>query len=128
MTGLPLRTALHERGFEHDPHRFGASSLLQSGATDGLLWVSSFSPDLAPPLPEEGVPPLVVLGHPAMAAQFRFPGSVFIAVSTPGVNAPGHLFRGDGGIVLALKPFATTGLPGVADIAQRLLGLLEERS
>jgi formylmethanofuran dehydrogenase subunit B len=48
-------------------------------------------------------------------------------VSTPGINAPGHLFRGDGGIVLALKPFATTTLPSVADIAQRLLVLLEQK-
>ncbi|HZH05129.1 MAG TPA: formylmethanofuran dehydrogenase [Lautropia sp.] len=128
LTGLPLRTALHARGFEHDPHRFGASSMLQSGAADGLLWVSSFSPHLVPPLPKEGVPPLVVLGHPAMAARFDMRACVFIAVSTPGVNAPGHLFRSDGGIVLALKPFATTELPGVADIAQRLLGLLENGS
>lgn len=128
LTGLPLRTALHARGFEHDPHRFGASRLLQSGAVDGLLWVSSFSPDLKPPLPKEGVPPLVVLGHPAMASQFDYQGCVFMAVSTPGVNAPGQLFRSDGGIVLALKPFATTELPGVADIAQRLHRLLEKRS
>jgi len=145
LTGLPLRTALHARGFEHDPHRFGSRRLLESGRADGLLWVSSFSPELVPPVAAVDATPLVVLGHPAMAAYFEPDGGgdsrdgsagsgagrptrIFIAVSTPGVNAPGHLFRGDGGIVLALKPFTTTTLPAVADIAQRLLGLLEARS
>ena len=50
---------------------------------------------------------------------------VFIAVSTPGVNAPGQLFRGDGAIALNLKPFMTTTLPSVAEVAARILGLLE---
>jgi formylmethanofuran dehydrogenase subunit B len=116
--------------------------MLASGAADGLLWVSSFSPELVPPVLGAHTPPRVVLGHPAMTVQSRTggesstggegsanePACVFIAVSTPGVNAPGHLFRSDGGIVLALKPFMTTQLPGVADIAVRLLGLLEEGS
>ena len=138
LTGLPLRTALHAHGFEHDPCRFGTARLLASGAADGLLWVSSFSPELLPPTAGQPTP-LVVLGHPAMACRFQrgpavnenqaslFAG-VFIAVATPGVNAPGHLFRGDGGIVLALKPFTTTALPGVDDVARRLLALLEKAS
>lgn len=135
LTGLPPRTALYARGFEHDPHRFGTQRMLASGAADGLLWVSSFSPDLLPPRGTGTSPPLVLLGHPSMAV--RYSGgragdsnddptpAVFIAVSTPGVNAPGHLFRADGGIVLALKPFTTTSLPGVDVIAQRLLARLE---
>ena len=135
LTGLPLRTALHAHGFEHDPHRFGTRRLMQQGAIDGLLWVSSFSPALLPPTRSGSSLTTVVLAHPAMASAFARGGSgsggadaetprVFIPVSTPGVNAPGQLFRSDGGIVLALKPFATTHLPGVAEVAGRLLGLL----
>jgi formylmethanofuran dehydrogenase subunit B len=136
LTGLPLRTALHEQGFEHDPHRFSTRRLLENGAADGLLWVSSFSPELLPPIRRDRPTPLVVLGHPAMASIFQKVSSdaaaapehapaVYIAVATPGVNAPGQLFRGDGGIVLPLKPFLETALPGVADVAQRLLSLLQ---
>lgn len=135
LTGLPPRTALHAHGFRHDPHGFGTRRLLASGAVDGLVWVSSFSAELLPPARAGGEPlPLVVLAHPAMAAAMRerdaaLPAArVFIAVSTPGVNAPGQLFRGDGGIVLALKPFMTTALPSVADVAARILGLLERGS
>ena len=135
LTGLPLRTALHAHGFDHDPHRHGARRLLKGGAVDGLLWVSSFSPDLAPPAAARAIDdrtlPVVVLGHPAMAAVLSADAAaapaprIFIPVSTPGVNAPGQLFRSDGAIALGLKPFMTTTLPSVADIAMRILGLLE---
>ena len=102
------------------------------------MWVSSFSPELLPPAQARSGGrfrlPTVVLGHPALAATLRAvdaSGSpapvadVFIAVSTPGVNAPGQLFRGDGAIALGLKPFMETTLPSVADVIGRILRLLE---
>lgn len=156
LTGLPLRSALHAHGFDHDPHRFSARRLLANGGIDGLLWVSSFRPGLLPPGDGVGADalPVVVLGHPAMAAALRSTvedartegagtedagtgnagtagaslapaARVFIAVSTPGVNAPGQLFRGDGAIALPLRPFMATGLPSVADVAARILRALE---
>ena len=138
LTGLPLRTALHAHGFDHDPHRHGARRLLEGRAVDGLLWVSSFSPDLAPPAAAQAGDdrplPVVVLGHPAMAAALRTDAAaaparrIFIPVSTPGVNAAGQLFRSDGAIALGLRPFMTTTLSSVADIALRILGLLERRT
>ncbi len=132
LTGLPLRTALHAHGLDHDPHRHGARRLLEAGAVDGLLWVSSFSPDLVPPAAATAGDrslPLVVLGHPAMAAALRSGEErsprVFIPVSTPGVNAPGQLFRSDGGIALNLKPFMATVLPSVAEVALKIRSRLE---
>jgi formylmethanofuran dehydrogenase subunit B len=135
LTGLPLRTALHAHGLDHDPHRHATRRLLERGAIDGLLWVSSFTPDLLPPAAAtagERALPLVVLGHPAMAAALHADAGeaavasrIFVSVSTPGVNAAGQLFRSDGGIVLGLKPFMTTTLPSVAEVAMRMLGLLE---
>ena len=136
LTGLPLRTALHAHRLDHDPHRHGARRLLAAGAVDGLLWVSSFTPDLVPPaaaVAGDRALPLVVLGHPAMVSALRREGGelrgrrVFIPVSTPGVNAPGQLFRSDGGIVLNLKPFMPTTLPAVADVALRIRNRLEAR-
>src|SRR5690606_35903505 len=59
MTGLPLRTALHARGFDHDPHRFSSDRLLAGGAVDGVLFVSSFSPELSPPASPAEPPPLI---------------------------------------------------------------------
>jgi formylmethanofuran dehydrogenase subunit B len=135
LTGLPLRTALHAHGLDHDPHRHSSRRLLKTGAVDGLLWVSSFRPDLLPPAEATaGAPalPLVVLGHPAMAVSLNRGDPkqrrVFIPVSAPGVNAPGQLFRCDGGIALNLKPFMATALPSVADVAQRIGNRLQEQS
>lgn len=127
LTGLPLRTGLHPHGFEHDPHRYATARLLMDRAVDGVLWVSSFDPDLPYPLKEDAVLPAIVLGHPGLAA--RLPGTqaprVFIPVATPGVNARGHLFRSDAGVMLPLAPLLSTRLPGVGGVVERLHAMLD---
>lgn len=127
LTGLPLRTGLHPHGFEHDPHRYGTARLLDDHAVDGLLWVSSFDPDVPCPLASDAALPAIVLGHPALADRLP-PGTgprVFIPVATPGVNARGHLFRSDTGVVLPLAPLFDTDLPGVAEVSGRLHAALD---
>jgi NADH:ubiquinone oxidoreductase subunit 5 (subunit L)/multisubunit Na+/H+ antiporter MnhA subunit len=64
--------------------------------------------------------PRVVLAHPAtVLAESRRP-SVFIPVSTPGIGAPGHLFRTDGVVLLPLAPAAPDDLPTVAAVVARI--------
>jgi formylmethanofuran dehydrogenase subunit B len=116
LSGLPLRTRLGAT-LEHDPLRFAAQRALQDGSADALLWIASFTPDLAPPV--AGVP-TVVLGHPALAAKVPW-ADVFIPVATPGIGAAGHLFRTDGTIVLPLAAARDDGLPTVTDVIDRLL-------
>jgi formylmethanofuran dehydrogenase subunit B len=127
LTGLPLRTGLHPHGFEHDPHRYGTARLLADHAVDGLLWVSSFDPDLPYPLASDAALPAIVFGHPALADKLP-PGTgprVFIPVASPGVNARGHLFRSDTGVVLPLAPLFDTALPGVAEVSGQLHAALD---
>ena len=113
LSGLPLRSRAGPLGLEHEPVCFDAARLLADGAVDCLLWVSSFDAACLPP-PTQG--PLIVLGHPALAASAARPGAVFIPVSTPGIGSAGHLFRTDGGAVLPLRPLYRDSLPGLGEV------------
>ncbi len=119
LSGLPLRTGVHRSGLEHEPHRYDTAHLLADHAVDSLVWVASFTADLAPP--PTGLP-TIVLGHPRLAAAcMDRPGpTVFIPVSTPGIGSAGHLFRADGGVVVPLTPVYTDTLPSVASVATEL--------
>lgn len=127
LSGLPLRTGVHRRGLVHEPQRYATARLLADQAVDALLWVSAFSPELAPPQTDL---PLIVLGHPSLEAVAMRPNAVFLPVSTPGIGSPGHLFRGDGGVVLPLEPIYADALPTVgkvaADIAANLASATAE--
>jgi formylmethanofuran dehydrogenase subunit B len=120
LSGLPLRTRAGPDGLEHEPLRFDAARLLADRAVDGLLWISSFDPSRLPPVPAAARLPRIVLGPPAMAdrlrAQQAAPDEVFIPVATPGFNAPGHLFRTDGLIIVPLAAARDDGLVGVAEV------------
>ncbi|HJV25829.1 MAG TPA: formylmethanofuran dehydrogenase [Aromatoleum sp.] len=121
LSGLPLRTGVHRRGLVHEPQRYATAQLLAGRTVDALLWVSAFSPELAPPATDL---PLVVLGHPGLETAATRPNTVFIPVSTPGIGSAGHLFRADGGIVLPLAPIYEDTLPGVAEVAADIAAAL----
>ena len=126
LSGLPLRSRAGPRGLEHEPVAFGAQRLLDDGAADALLWVSSFDSDVTSGAPPATDLPLVVLGPPALAPTCRRPGSVFISVATPGIDSRGHVFRTDGTVLMPLRALRESGLPTVADVATRILDALNE--
>ncbi len=129
LSGLPLRSRAGPRGLEHEPLAFGAARLLDDGAADALLWVSSFDADPGSNAPPQTDLPLIVLGPPTLAATCSRPGSVFIAVATPGVDATGHVFRTDGTVLMPLRALRASTLPSVASVAQGILhALQQERS
>ena len=125
LSGVPLRSRAGPRGLEHEPLRYGSLRLIAQGAVDALLWVASFDADSVPP---DNTLPMVVLGHPALAERCRRAGSIFIAVSTPGIGSAGHVFRTDGTVLMPLRAARPDGLPTVAALAQRLLAALPQRS
>ena len=121
LSGLPLRSRAGPLGLEHEPVCFDAARLLSDAAVDSLLWVSSFDATSTPPTSSLIASlPLIVLGHPALAASAARPGAVFIPVSTPGIGSAGHLFRADGGTVLPLTPLYADTLPTLADVLDRV--------
>lgn len=129
LSGLPLRSRVGPAGLEHEPLAFDAARLLADGAVDALLWVASFDAEALPP---PNRLPMVVLGHPALAAGLQRPGlsTVFIPVSTPGIGSAGHLFRTDGTVLMPLHAIYGDRLPTVADalglIVSALRGVREE--
>ena len=125
LSGLPLRSRAGPLGLEHEPVGFDAARLLRDAAVDSLLWVSSFDATSTPPASSVAADlPLIVLGHPALAASAARPGAVFIPVSTPGIGSAGHLFRTDGGSVLPLTPLYVDTLPPLADVLDRVTSMI----
>lgn len=124
LSGLPLRSRAGPRGLEHEPLAFDAARLVAEGSADALLWVASFD---AGSLPPDSPLPLILLGHPALAAAGRRPGrrSVFIPVSTPGIGSDGHLFRTDGTVLMHLSAARRDTLPSVAAAAGAILQALQ---
>jgi formylmethanofuran dehydrogenase subunit B len=117
LSGLPLRSRAGPRGLEHEPLCFDAARLIDDGAVDALLWLSSFDATSAPPTTRL---PLIVLGHPQLAASCRRKGSVLIPVSTPGIGSSGHLFRTDGVVLLPLFAVQDDGLPSAAEVLAQI--------
>ena len=116
LSGLPLRSRCGPDGLAHEPVRFDAARLVADGAVDGVLWISSFDAERLPPASL----PRIVLGPPAMAARLDARDCVFLPVATPGLNAPGHLFRTDGIVLVPLAAMRDDGLRGVADVLRAL--------
>ena len=121
LSGVPLRSRVGPQGVDHDPLQYASARLLDERAVDLLLWVASFTPELAPPATAL---PRIVLGHPALAATCAQPGTVFIPVATPGINADGHLLRSDNVVSLPLHAVRDDGLPTVAEVARALVARL----
>ena len=125
LSGLPLRSRAGPRGLEHEPLLFDATRLLADAAVDSLLWVSSFDAEAVPP---PNRLPMVVLGHPALAAaafdkRAGLP-TVFIPVATPGIGSAGHLFRTDGTVLMPLTAVRQDQLASVADVLARITSAL----
>lgn len=82
MTGFPMRTGFC-RGFpEHDPWRFQASRLVESGEADCALWISAYR--AAAPDWDGNLPIIALTG--AGAKFRRRPPRVHIAVGRPGLD------------------------------------------
>ena len=79
MTGFPLRTGFGRGVPEHDPWRFEASRLVDSGEADCAVWISAYG--ARPPTWKRDVP-LVVLTDSADALRTH----VTIAVGRPGID------------------------------------------
>lgn len=111
QSGFPLRVSYASGAPDYDPYRYAISRMLAGGEGDLLVWIASFSPDLAPPPTKV---PAVVLGTPGL--KLAKPPAVFIPVGTPGVDHAGTLIRCDNVVSLPLKNLGRAELPRAADV------------
>lgn len=111
QNGYPLRVSYATGKPDYDPYLYSISRMLEAGEGDLLLWLASFSPDLAPP---ETSIPTIVLGTPGL--KLKRPPSVFIPVGTPGVDHAGTQIRCDNVVSLPLQNLGRAALPRAADV------------
>lgn len=81
LTGFPLRTGFGRGYPEHDPWRFDAVRLVDSGEADCAVWISAFG--AAAPAWSRDVPLIALAQTPN---GFRRPPAVTIVVGRPGID------------------------------------------
>lgn len=111
QSGYPLRVSYASGAPEYDPYRYAIARMLEKGEGDLLVWLSSYSPELAPPTTKISA---IVVGTPGI----KLPKStqVFIPIGTPGVDHAGRLIRVDSVVSLPLKDLGRAELPSAADV------------
>ncbi|MCU7814177.1 MAG: formylmethanofuran dehydrogenase subunit B [Candidatus Thiodiazotropha sp. (ex Rostrolucina anterorostrata)] len=113
--GYPLRTRLQRSYPEHDPLINRYQTLIAQKETDLLMWISSLSPRVVPPVTNS---PTIVLGHPGMT--FENDPDVYIPVGVPGVDHPGHWYRSDAVCPMPLGRLRESDLPAVSQVMMLL--------
>jgi formylmethanofuran dehydrogenase subunit B len=109
-SGYPIRNRFTRHYPEYDPYHFSTENLLSNSEADALLWVSEFNPDKNPPKTNI---PTIVIGHSNMSANNT---SVFIPISTAGIDHIGTMFRVDGSVSLPLGKLRISHLPSLTEV------------
>jgi formylmethanofuran dehydrogenase subunit B len=123
MTGFPLRIGFARNRPEHDPWRFDAARMIDSGEADLAVWISAFAPQ-TPPW-RRAVPTVALV---ASGTKFRSPPEVEIGVGRPGVDHASVTFDFALG-ALVCKQVTTEQSPAsrsVAEILHRIGGALHD--
>lgn len=111
MTGFPMRTSFGRGYPEHDPWRFDAVRMVESGEADAALWISAYAPEA--PQWKRSIP-LVALAAPQTA--FVDEPQVFIAVGRPGVDHGCADFDREAGVIVAREASRPSAAPSVAAV------------
>ncbi len=120
MTGFPPRTGFGRGYPEHDPWRFEASRLVDSGEADAALWISAF--DGEPPQWSRADMPLIMLA-PAGAAPAR---GLYIEVGRPGVTHDAVLMAQETGGLTLRTATAPSDAPTVAQVIDAIMAHVSE--
>jgi formylmethanofuran dehydrogenase subunit B len=122
MTGFPVRTGLGRSYPDHDPWRYRATRLVDSGEADCALWISAYRPQA----PEwSGSPPIIALAP----ADTRFPKRphVHIAVGAPGRDHDGVEHHAMMGTLAAVTAAHRSEALSVADAIAAIEAHLADR-
>jgi formylmethanofuran dehydrogenase subunit B len=110
QSGYPLRVSFQSGHPEYDPIGNGASTLLENGEVDALVWISSITAGRTPPLTQV---PTIVLAEPGMT--FSKPPDVYIPVGTPGLDHVGRMIRCDNVVSVPMRKLRKLDYPSVAE-------------
>ncbi len=113
--GFPVRTGFGRGCPEHDPWRFDAVRMVESGEADAAMWVSAISPQ---PPPWRRELPLVAMVAPSTT--FSTPPAVRFTVGRPGVDHDGSLFDPATGALAFARAGSPANVPRTAEILTRI--------
>ena len=119
LTGFPPGTGFARGHAEHDPWRFSARRMVESGEADAVLWLASaahFRPSWM-----RGVPAVALV--PATLA-FSDPQEVKITVGQPGVDHDGVLHDPDLGTLAHRRAARPSAVPPAADVLRQIMAAL----
>lgn len=119
MSGFPVRTGFGRGYPEHDPWRFDAKRLVESGEGDCLLWISAYRP--AAPGWDVEIPTIALT---ASQVSFRRDPRVLIPVGRPGVDHDSVERLADTGALAAVQATAGNDAISVAQALGRIVAAL----
>ncbi|KUO63160.1 MAG: formylmethanofuran dehydrogenase [Alphaproteobacteria bacterium BRH_c36] len=111
QSGFPTRVSFASGAPDYDPITNELPRKLAGNESDLLVWLASYSPDLAPPDTDV---PTILLAPPAMTPPNA--PAVFIPVGTPGLDHAGQLIRCDSVVSLHLRDLGRSKNPSVASV------------
>ena len=115
LTGYPLRISF-ARGYpEYDPVAFSTDSMLETGAADSLVWLSTLDADNRMPATKL---PSVVIADSDKA--FSKSPDVFIPAGIPGIDHKGVMIRGDSVVSLPLQKLRDSDRPAASEILKAI--------
>ncbi len=123
LTGFPLRTGFGRYVPEHDPWRFDAVRLVDSGEADCALWISAqraAAPSWTRPVPT------IALSHAPDG--LRQPPDVAITVGQPGVDHDAVEHLAETGTLAPVSARQPSNALSVADAIARIVAALPEES
>ena len=115
-TGFPLRTAFGRGYPEHDPWRFDARRLVQSGEADAIVWIAA---------PGEAAPAwLGEIPTVELSTQPRRSEAICIAAGVSGLDHDAVVYDQRTGTLVRHIAAEPSGIPNVAAVLDRLTALL----
>ncbi|HPG89748.1 MAG TPA: formylmethanofuran dehydrogenase, partial [Hyphomicrobium sp.] len=115
QSGFPLRVSFASGKPDYDTERYATANLLANNESDLLVWIASYTADLAPPATDV---PMILLGTPALKPA-KTP-AVYIPVGTPGIEHDGLIVRCDNVVSLPLRKLRESHLPRAADVIAQI--------
>lgn len=119
LTGFPLRTGFSRGYAEHDPWRFDAARLIDSGEADCAVWIATQNP-AAPPWQRE-VPLIALTSEPI---DFRSVPEVAMTVGCPGFDHDAITYAQSTGTLVALGAIEPNDTTSVAEAIDRIAAAL----
>jgi formylmethanofuran dehydrogenase subunit B len=114
-TGFPLRVGFGRGEPEHDPWRFDAVRMVESGEADAAVWISACSPET--PAWQRRVPLIALVTE---GTRFAVPPEVVITVGQPGIDHDAVMFDAHLGVLTARTASAAQPTTRVAHVVGRI--------